>query len=415
MRAIVSMALKDLRLLFRVRAGLFFTFVWPVIVAVLFGYVFSGQSGAVSRALPVAIVDEDGSDESRAFVEHLRASGDFAVQVAARAEAETLVRRGERAAMIVLERGYGAASTRLFYGAPRQVEIGADPSRQAEAAMIEGLLTKHAMSSVQRLMTDRDASRQSVNAARGALGDGSQTAATPVGRLLSALDEYLATPGSSVAGGGWEPLRVTRTTIVRERRGPMNGFAITFPQGMLWGIIGCVMSFAISLVSERVRGTFVRLQMAPVTRAQILSGKALACFIAISSVQAMLIALGALVFDVRPTSPLLLLAACVCASAGFVGFMMMVAGFGRNEQAVSGAGWALLMPMAVFGGAMMPQFVMPPWMQAVGSLSPIKWAILGIEGAVWRGFTPAEMVVPCGILLAFGAVCFVLGVRALKD
>ena len=35
----------------------------------------------------------------------------------------------------------------------------------------------------------------------------------------------------------------------------------------MWGIIGCIMSFAISLVSERVHGTFVRLQMAPLTRA----------------------------------------------------------------------------------------------------------------------------------------------------
>ena len=94
---------------------------------------------------------------------------------------------------------------------------------------------------------------------------------------------------------------------------------------------------------------------------------------------------------------------------------MMIAGLSRTEQAASGAGWALLMPMTRFGGGMMPQFVMPAWMQTAGSLSPVKWAILGIEGALWRNFTVNEMLLPCAILLAFGAVCFTVGVRGLRD
>jgi ABC-2 type transport system permease protein len=95
--------------------------------------------------------------------------------------------------------------------------------------------------------------------------------------------------------------------------------------------------------------------------------------------------------------------------------MMMIASLGRTEQSVAGAGWAMLMPMAMLGGAMIPQFVMPPWMLVAGNISPIKWAILGIEGAMWRNFTTAEMLLPCGILVAFGAACFVIGTRGLRD
>ena len=175
------------------------------------------------------------------------------------------------------------------------------------------------------------------------------------------------------------------------------------------------MTFAIGLVSERVHGTFVRLQMAPLTRAQILGGKALACFASIVLLQLILMAIGIGAFGIRPSSLSLLMLACASAAACFVGFMMMIAGLGKTEQAASGAGWALLMPMAMFGGAMMPEFVMPAWMQTIGNVSPIKWAILGIEGAVWRGFTLGEMVVPCAILLGFGAVCFAVGVRGLGD
>jgi ABC-2 type transport system permease protein len=155
--------------------------------------------------------------------------------------------------------------------------------------------------------------------------------------------------------------------------------------------------------------------MAPLTRGQLLAGKALACFASISLLQVLLFSIGVVGFGIRISSLPLLIVACVSASAGFVGFMMMIAGMGRTEQGTSGAGWAMLMPMTMFGGGMMPQFVMPPWMQTVGNLSPVKWAILGLEGAVWRNFTVAEMLLPTGILLAFGAVCFALGVRALRD
>jgi ABC-2 type transport system permease protein len=71
--------------------------------------------------------------------------------------------------------------------------------------------------------------------------------------------------------------------------------------------------------------------------------------------------------------------------------------------------------MAMLGGAMIPQFIMPPWMLTLGHISPVKWAILAIEGAVWRGFSLAEMVVPCAILLGFGAFCFVVGIRGLGE
>ena len=357
MRTILALAVKDLRLLFRVRSGLFFAFVWPVVVAVLFGVVFSGQGQTSDRTLRVVVVDDNYTDGARDWLAKIEASDDFSIDYASRPEAETLVRRGQRAAFIALNAGIG------------QIEIGHDPARQPEAWMIEGLLTKHAMS------------------------DYTEMLASVGGRLM----------------------QITRTPVAQQRIGPSNGFEITFPQGVMWGIIGCVMSFAIGLVSERVRGTFVRLQMAPLTRAQILAGKALACFASISGLQVILFAVGVAVFDVRIDSVPLLVMACAAASIGFVGFMMMVAGLGRTEQAASGAGWAMLMPMTLFGGGMMPQFIMPPWMRTVGNLSPVKWAILGMEGAVWRGFSLGEMLGPAAILLGFGVVCFTIGVRALRD
>jgi ABC-type multidrug transport system permease subunit len=421
MSSVIALALKDLLILVRVRSGFFFTFVWPVVVAVMFGLIFAGQQPQEgSRALRIVVVDEDNTDGSRAFIARLQGSGDFAIDHAARADAENLVRRGQRAAFVVLKPGFGAATSRMFYGESRQIEIGGDPARVAEGGVIEGLLTKHAMEDMQKLFTQSSESRKMVDEALGNLKQAPQSEQlAPLSRFLGELQTFLgsplppAPPGQSAAD--WQPLKIAKVPIARERRGPSNTYEVTFPQGVVWGIIGCVMSFAISLVTERVRGTFVRLQTAPLTRAQVLGGKALACFLSISILQISIFALGAIVFGVRPGSVPLLVVACVAASAGFVGFMMMVSSLGKTEQAVAGAGWAMLMPMAMLGGAMVPQFVMPPWMLTLSNLSPIKWAILGIEGAVWRGFSITEMLLPVGILLGFGALCFAVGVRGLRE
>ena len=99
----------------------------------------------------------------------------------------------------------------------------------------------------------------------------------------------------------------------------------------------------------------------------------------------------------------------------FVGFMMLIASLGKTEQTASGAGWAILMPMSMLGGAMVPQFVMPQWMQTAGTISPIKWVVLAIEGGMWRQFTVSEMVLPCAILISVGVACFAAGTRGLKE
>ena len=90
---------------------------------------------------------------------------------------------------------------------------------------------------------------------------------------------------------------------------------------------------------------------------------------------------------------------------------MVVAVLGRTEQSAGGLGWAIMMPLTLLGGGMVPLFALPRWMQAAGSVSPVKWGILALEGAIWRGFGPAEMLLPCGVLLAVGAAGFLAGAR----
>ena len=161
-------------------------------------------------------------------------------------------------------------------------------------------------------------------------------------------------------------------------------------------------------------GTWQRLLAAPGTTAQILMGKGLSCFLACLFTLSLMLTLGNLFFGVRFGSPPLLVLAVLSSAFCFSGLMMVISTMGRTERAVAGAGWAAMMPFAMLGGAMVPLFVMPEWMQTLGSISPVKWAILALEGAIWRGFRPSEMLLPVGILLAIGTIGFVFGLIVLR-
>jgi ABC-2 type transport system permease protein len=429
MSPVLAIALKDLRTFTRQRASLFFTFIWPVCVAVLFGVLFGGGNETTPR-LPIAVVDEDGTPESKAFAQRLLTRDSFEAVSATRAEALEAVRRGKRTAAVILRPGFGEASSRMFYGTPPEVQLYTDPSRQAERGMLEGLLMQQGAERMQTMFTNPTQGRQNVQKALQDLKK------EPAGRqqpgletFLGQIDTFLATPdakalapgddvpagdttaGGTAASGSWEPLRVTFADLDRERTGPRNGYDVTFPQAMLWAVFGCVMAFGTTFVSERVRGTLVRLQVSPLSRGQILAGKSLAALLAIFAVECLLLGLGVVVFGVRPASWALLVPAIACTSAAFVGIILLLASMAHTEHGIGGLGPAVMMPMFMLGGAMIPLMFMPPWLAGVSYLSPVRWAILALEGAIWRNFGPAEMVVPCAILLAVALVTFVIGAK----
>ena len=448
MYEILSMAAKDLRLLLRDKAGAFFAFVFPLVYAVFFGMIFSGvgRSDGTNK-LEIVVVDEDRTAESGEFVESLRGVSEINVSVAERAEAEDLVRKGERLAYVVLVEGFGENRDGMFWGQPPKAELGIDPSRQAEVAMLQGILIKCAFERMQEMFTrpEKMAARvdewmADVHAAddidpvrKGALllalpalktftqniavadgkGDGSAEKTSEATTQAASVDSG-EKKKQSVFAGGWQAIDIQTESVMRQRGVQISSYAWTFPQGIIWGVMGCAAAFGISLVTERTNGTLVRLRMAPIASWQILAGKATACFVTTMMVMVALLLLAAFAFGVRPNSVLLMGMAVVSVSLGFVGIMMLLAVAGKTEQSAGGIGWAVLMVMAMIGGGMVPRIFMPGWMQTVSHVSPVKWAIHAMEGALWRGFSLGEMLIPCAILVGIGVVCFAFGVRAFR-
>lgn len=103
-----------------------------------------------------------------------------------------------------------------------------------------------------------------------------------------------------------------------------------------------------------------------------------------------------------------------CNAICFVGISMLLASAGKTEEAVGGSSSAVMLIMMMLGGAMVPRFVMPAWLQNLSHISPIKWAILSVEGATWRDFSYLGLLPSCGVLLATGAVCMGIGILLLR-
>lgn len=383
MKTVWTLAQKDLRLLTRDRMALFWVLVFPLVMAFMFGAMFGGSGGHHDddegpSGIPVALVDAERSAASAEFAKTLTDSRDLAVEPAADAEAaKRLVLAGDAAAFVVLESDFDGPG--MLGGKPPRVSIGFAPSRRAESAMLRGIVMQAG---------------------------------------ANRLRDSFASMGMGGGGAVMEPVHVESAEVSARkepdlRPRPATNWEITFPSSILWGLLGCAATFAVSLVTERQTGTWFRLKTAPVTRAHILLGKGLACFLSCAFVLTLLLSIGIFGMHVRVQNAPALVIAAVCAALCFTGLMMFLATLGRTEQATSGMGWGILTLMSMLGGGMIPLFVMPGWMQTVSNFSPVKWGILALEGGIWRGFTLSEMARPCGVLLAVGASGFVAGTSIL--
>jgi ABC-2 type transport system permease protein len=425
MGAIISIARKDLTLLLRDKTGMIFVIGVPLLFACFFGGMYGGDEGG--GGIAVALIDEDQSETSRALVDALIADEAIGVTEMTEAEAIEAVRHGDQAAMVIIREGYRARLGSFMSGEAPEIQLTVDPSRRAEAGMLEGIITRRAMEGLVGLFQDPDRFRPQLDTIREQIeADESMTLTrrivlrsffSQLNILLEEITVQSDTEGEEGEAGessGWMPIQITSAPLETESNGPENPYDVSFPQGIVWGLIAVVMAFSTSLVNERTLGTLVRLRMAPISMAHVLMGKATACFVMCASMMVLLLLFGGLVFEITPHSWQLLILAMISVSVCFTGLMILFSTFGKTERTCGNIGWTLMMIMAMTGGGMIPVFFMPGWLVSASHFSPVRWAVLAIEGGLWRGFSPAEMLMPCVVLLVIGAVSFGLGIKVFK-
>jgi ABC-2 type transport system permease protein len=448
MGALWAIAIKDLRLLRRDRANAFFTFVFPLLLALFFGYVFGG--GGDRAKMSVALVIEDRGPAAAEFRRLIEADQAIAVRaVDSRALAQEHVAKGRMDAAVVLGEGFQHGLDELFTGGGVQIEAMVDPAQASASGLLTGKLTEIGYRLLSESVTDADRLESMLARSRKQLAESksidpatrlvlmglfdqiqrARTLTNPVPKAdgpAKTLTPEAAPPGAkspgvgegkpAVAAPGFQPVRVHVHEVAAQQDGPQSSYQLSFPQGVVWGLMGCVTAFGASLANERARGTLMRLSCAPITSRQILLAKGLSCFLACLMVQGLLVAVALLVpaLGVQVRDPLMLLVAMVCSALGSVGVMMLMAAMSRTEGGASGLGRAVILVLAMIGGGTIPVFFMPAFMKTVSGISPFRWAVLAIEGGLWRPLGWGDMLLPCAVLIAIGAVGFAIGAAAFK-
>lgn len=418
MEKVLFLAIKDMQVLLSDRGNIFWVFGFPVLFALFFGAIFSG-AGEGPSGMKIAVVDEDKSEFSSSFISKLESNEALEIVALNWDEAIGQVRKGKVSAAAVLRKGFGDGFEAMFNSTEPKLEIAADPSRRMESGYLQGLLAKAQFEALGDKMIDRQWMKGQIDLWRNEV-EGADDLDKKQARLYLSLFDAFDTLLKDVndqdftAGLKGDLINFAKLDVSRDYEGPLTPFQITFPQVLLWGFLGCTATFAISIVKERTSGTFDRLRISPIGRAHILGGKGLACFVTCVLIMCILYVGAKTIFKMPMGNLFLFVPAVLCTILCFVGLMMFICTLGRTEQSVGAAGWAILMIMGMIGGAMMPLAFMPSWLRTWSHISPVKWGILALEGAIWRNFSLAEMVGPCLVLLAIGAAFFSLGVFVLR-
>ena len=420
MRASLVLALKDLRLLSRDRAAAFFTFVFPLAIALFFGYVFSGTTAEPMR---VAAFVESASPAADTLVRALSEDGAFVLnRVESREDGERLVRSGTAAALVVVPESYSEGVDGMLTGAGPHLGLVVDPSRRAEGSMLVGKVHEVGFRTVFSSMADPVQFGRALDRMEASLKDSELSASDQLAiRVALGRARSMAAKSSKDAGGGgasgmsgWKPVSVDVTELAMRPGIPANSFAISFTQGVAWALFGAVLAFGSGIAEERQRGTLVRLRVSPMSPNDILMGKALACFLTCMATEWLLVFFGVAFFHVAVSSWLAMAVVIAVTAFGFSGLMMLLAAGFRTEGGAQGAGRAVLLVLAMVGGGTVPLVFMPPFLRAASNISPFKWAVMAAEGATWRNWGPDEMWLPLAVLAAIGAIGLTAGTALVR-
>jgi ABC-2 type transport system permease protein len=363
-----SIMRKEIIQMTRDRRVVILTFVQPILMLLLLG---SAASNDV-RNVPAVLFDQDHSQAARDLLDAYRAADYFvfSYQVQSVQEMHQLIDGGEAKAGLIIPPDYGK---RIASGELAQVAFVIDGS--------DATLASTALS-----------------------------AATLIGQAKSTavLRASLESRGQSASSSS--PIEV-RTQVWYNPDLVQAFFMIPGLMGTILLQI-TVMLTASSIVRERERGTIEQLIITPIRSWELVVGKLTPyVFLAFFDMLEVLV-VGALLFHVPMSGNLglLLLMSALFLATG-LGIGLFISTVAKTQQEAQMLGALIQLPSFFLAGFFFPIAAMPPLLQAISYLVPLRYFLVIVRAIMLKG---AGLEAFTGDMLALAVFCLVIMVLAVR-
>ncbi|MEO5697650.1 MAG: ABC transporter permease [Burkholderiaceae bacterium] len=418
MNAFTALVRKDLVLYFSNRRALLMSIVAPVLIAAFFGSLFGNPSSKPAH-IEIAITDLDQSKVSRQIVDAMLADAALTVTEMAEPLADERVRAGKGSAAVTLPQGFGEQAGRAMFGGATKPEIGLryDPSQSMALQVVRGSLAQYVMQAVSNNVFS-GSSEVFTDLRQRALADTTMPAEQrnqlvamfeSIAKVQASTPDPAASASSSPnQGKGGFTIPYATREVEAVGSGPArkyNSYSHSFAGMGVQFVLLMGVDIGIALLMMRRLGLWKRLRAAPLSRADLLGSRiASAALISLVSMAAIYV-IAMLGFGVRIDGSLAGFVAVLLAFALMTAsFGLLIAAIGKTPEVTRGLAILVTLLMVMLGGAWVPAFIFPAWLQTISLAMPTRWAVDGLDAMTWRGLPLDAAVLPVVVQLGFAAL-----------
>ncbi len=418
MRAFTALVRKDIRLYLADRRAVMMSVLAPIAIASFFGFIFDETSSTHEASrVAVLLADEDRSAISTNLASLLKADAALDVKAASLSEARAAVRRGKAAVAIRFPSGFGSAAASAFFGGPdatkADIDLLYDPSHATEASMVQGILAGHAMEAASKEMFSGKTGRDAVDSSLARVRE-DKTIAPDQQRALTSLlegvkgwnDVSQSSGSTALANGPTIPFEVKKEAVTSGTGVAYNGYAHSFAGMGVQFILFMAIEMGVGLLYQRREGLWKRLRAAPLSRTVLLGSRAVSTALLSLFILACLFLFARVVFGVRIEGSLMgFVGVAVAFSLLAAAFGLLIASLGKTPESARGLSIVTTLLLVMLGGAWVPTFVFPKWLQQATAVVPTRWAVDGLDATTWRGLGLSSVGWPILLLLVATLVC----------
>jgi ABC-2 type transport system permease protein len=415
MREIFAIIRQDLRIFLAQRSnlpGLLLTpAVMTVIIALITGGAFNGV--AVQR---LDVIDQDGTQASGEFLAAIRQANQGLTLCPMDNTENDICAMGDSTNLSeseALDRVANSTSLALLVIPP-----GYEASFQAQHTISLTLHSTGSFGSSQSALQAVQAALSQVNTAAVASQFGMMVIQTIQGQPLSSDQSQQIRNGLYQQALQMEQFKNIAIEFSLSSSNQNNSVSASLQQGLGQSVPGMGTMFVLmtlfggmsALIVERQQWTLQRLAVMPVSRRTLLTGKILARF-CLGLVQFLVVFIVGAALGMNFGKDALALLLLVIVYTLSVTALTFAIGSGLKTPAqASGLGLLLTLILAPIGGAWWPMDISPKFMQVIGHISPIAWAMDGFTALTYNEAHLADIWLPLAVLAGMTVILFLIAI-----